>query len=199
MALECELKYYDVDLVDAATRLSEAGGKSDGPYFESNWVLDYEDRSLKAAGILLRLREKNGKSVLTVKKPPELEIPSTLKVFEEIESEVDDLSMVRKALETVGFRVAFRYEKVRAKWKFMNCVVCLDRLPYGDFIEIEGTEETVPVCAEAIGLDANKTTRSTYHTMNLEFRSETGLEPDENFIFPDDQRRAIAKEIGKDE
>lgn len=198
MALECELKYFNVNLADARRRLSEAGGSTTGPYLESNWVLDYEDRSLKTAGILLRLREKQGRAILTVKKPPEVEVPSSLKVFEEIESVVDDLPMVKKALEVVGFKVAFAYEKVREKWKFMDCVICLDQLPFGDFVEIEGTEESVPACAEAIGLTSDKTTKATYHALNLAYREKNQLNHDESFVFSEDQRQAIMKEIGKD-
>lgn len=88
MGLEYELKYFDVDFGELRTWLSQSGGQCLGRYFESNLVFDYPDRSLKASGILLRLREKQGKAVLTVKKPPKEDVPSALKVFEEIESVV---------------------------------------------------------------------------------------------------------------
>lgn len=198
MGLECELKYLDVDLDGLSRRLDAAGALSTGQYFESNLVFDYPDRSLKEAGILLRLRDKQGKAVLTVKRPPETEGPSALKIFEEIESEVEDFATVRKALEVVGFTVAFAYEKVREKWSFMECAVCLDRLPYGDFVEIEGTEDTVPACAEALGLMGNPTSKETYHALNIEHRRKNGLEHDESFTFTPDRKRAILKEIGKD-
>jgi len=197
MALECELKYLDVNLDDLSRRLADAGGESLGRYFESNLVFDYPDRSLKGAGILLRLREKQGQGVLTVKHPPKADIPSALKVFEEIETEVGDFSIMQSALEALGFSVAFAYEKVREKWKYNRCTICLDRLPFGDYVEIEGTEETVPACAENIGLAKSNTSKATYHALNIEYRQGNGLDPDESFVFDDEQRASIFKEIGK--
>jgi len=198
MGLECELKYLDVDLDDLSHRLKGTDGEYLGRYFESNLVFDYPDRSLKEAGILLRLREKQGKAVLTVKRPPEVELSSTLKVFEEIESVVDDFGTVKMALETVGFSIAFAYEKVREKWMFMDCNICLDHLPYGDYVEIEGTEVTVPECAAILGLDRNATSKSTYHALNIEYRERNGMEYDESFVFSDEAKAVMFKEIGKE-
>lgn len=198
MTLECELKFLEADLEALSRRLADSGGDCAGRYLESNLVFDYPDRSLRSAGILLRLRDKQGKGVLTVKRPPAQEGPSALKVFEEIESEVEDFDTVRKALEVVGFRVAFAYEKVREKWAFGGCAVCLDRLPFGDFVEIEGEEPSVMRCAKDLGLAGKPISKETYHALNIEYRRETGLEPDENFVFSPEQREAIAGEIGKE-
>lgn len=198
MPLECELKYLNVDLDDLSRRLGDLGGETTGRYFESNMVFDYADRSLKKAGVLLRLREKKGTAVLTVKRPPEADVPSTLKVFEEIESVVEDFDTVKRALEAVGFSVAFAYEKVREKWRFMDCVICLDHLPFGDYVEIEGTEETVPQCATALGIADNETSKLTYHAINIEYRSKEGLEFDESFVFSDSERTGLKKRFGKE-
>ena len=123
MPLECELKYLDVNLEDLSRRLAEAGGERLGRYFESNLVFDYPDRDLKDAGILLRLRKRQGQAVLTVKHPPKGDVPSALKVFEEIETTVGDFSIMKTALEALGFSVAFAYEKVREKWKQLLMVI----------------------------------------------------------------------------
>jgi len=198
MVLECELKYLGVNLDDLGSRLAEAGGERLGKYFESNLVFDYPDRSLKSSGVLLRLRKKQGQALLTVKRPTEIDVTSALKVYEEIETVVGDFSTMQAALEAVGFSVAFAYEKVRESWEYKNCKICLDRLPFGDYVEIEGTEETVPACANALGLGSYDISKSTYHDINVENRLENGLDPDENFVFENGQRAAIFKVIGKE-
>lgn len=198
MGLECELKYLDVDLDELRRRLNEAGGTSSGRYFEYNLVFDREGRVLKAAGVLLRLRKKRGQCVLTVKRPPEVEPESALKVFEEIETSVGDFSTMKLALEALGFSVAFAYEKEREKWKFMDCTICLDRLPFGDYVEIEGMETTVFRCADILGIADKPTSKMTYHAINIEYRSEKGLDSDENFVFSDAERAEIIRQIGKD-
>lgn len=195
MALECELKYLDVSLAPLAEKLEQLGATSTGRYFESNAVFDRPDRSLKETGILLRLRQKQGNTVLTVKRPSSGAVDSALKVFEEIETGVEDAQGMREALEAIGFTLAFAYEKVREQWRYMDCIICLDRLPFGRFVEIEGTEEAVPVCAEALGLSGQRTTKATYHALNLEHRAQLGLPPDENFVFGDEERAAIFREI----
>lgn len=198
MGLEYELKYLDVNFDDLGSRLNEVGGQFLGRYFETNLVFDYADRSLKEAGILLRLREKQGKAVLTVKKPPKTEAPSSLKVFEEIESEVDDFHTVKSALETVGFHIAFAYEKVREKWIYRNCAICMDSVPFGDFVEIEGLEGGVQKCAQDLGLDGNPTSKMTYHALNLEYREKNNLPLDESFVFEEGRKEALIKELGKE-
>ena len=198
MVLECELKYLDADLKRLSDHLEDVGGKCLGRYFESNLVFDYPDRSLKAKGILLRLRQKQGQAVLTVKRPPDEEMDTVLKIFEEIETGVDDFNVTKRALEAVGFVVAFAYEKVREKWRYAECVICLDTLPFGDYVEIEGTEKSVPVCASRLGLDGLPTSISTYHALNIEYRQAKGLEPDESFVFSADRRADLLREIGEE-
>lgn len=198
MALEMELKYLNADFDDMRERMKEAGGRSSGPYYESNLVFDDAKRSLKKQGTLLRLREKQGKSVLTVKKKPENPNSSRLKVFEEIESGVDDFDALKDALEAIGFTVAFGYEKVREKWAFMDCTVCLDHLPFGDFVEIEGTEETVSACAVALAIDGNSTTKKTYYALNLESQERNSQTVDESFLFSGEERERLFRELMKE-
>ena len=47
----------------------------------------------------------------------------------------------------------FAYEKVREEWEFAGCHVCLDRLCFGDFVELEGEPESIRAAAAALGLD----------------------------------------------
>jgi len=198
MVLESELKFLDVNLEETSRRLREGGGESLGRYFESNTVFDYPDRSLKKKGILLRLRERQGVAVLTVKRPSRELGPTELKAFEEIETTVGDHAAMRDSLLAVGFMDAFGYEKVREKWRYMDCVVCLDTLPFGDFIEIEGTDATVNACAAALGIGGGAASKQTYHGLNVEYRHAEGLEPDENFRFAPDVRDGLLRELGKD-
>jgi adenylate cyclase class 2 len=198
MVLESELKFLDANLKETSLRLREGGGESIGRYFETNTVFDYPDRSLKKQGILLRLRERQGQAVLTVKRPPREMKPTQLKVFEEIETMVSDFGAMRDSLLAVGLTEAFGYEKVREKWRYRDCVVCLDTLPFGDFIEIEGTDVTVYACADALGIGGCETTKQTYHGLNIEHRHARGLAPDENFRFDASVRDDLLRELGKD-
>jgi len=199
MALERELKFVDADLGALRRALSVGGGEPcGGRYFESNLVFDGPGRPLRASGVLLRLRLRQGRAVLTVKRPPSVPEESVLKVFEELETTVGDFAVMRSALEAVGFEVAFAYEKVREKWCFAGCTVCLDHLPFGDFVEIEGDEMSVLRCAEALGIDPATSTKATYHALNLERRAAAQGDFDENFVFSPEERAGLLSEIGRE-
>ncbi|WP_243546555.1 class IV adenylate cyclase [Pseudodesulfovibrio tunisiensis] len=195
MSLECEVKFPEVDPSELAARLVRAGAESLGRYLERNLVFDDASRSLREASILLRLRSRQGESVLTVKRPPDNPVPSSLKVFEELETHVADFQIMRAILEALGYSVAFGYDKVRARFRFMDCVVCVDELPFGCFAEIEGSEETVWPCARVLGLERATASTETYHALNRAHRERNGLKPDENFTFSRERLDRIRLEL----
>ena len=197
MGMEKELKFLHVDHDGMRRKMSGTGVRTAAAYYERNLVFDTPDRTLKSAETLLRLRQKPGKAMLTVKQPPESDEVSALKVYQEREMEVGDFETMVGLLESVGFEVAFAYEKFREKWAFMDCVVCLDRLPFGDYAEIEGEEAEVLACAEVLGLDRATASKATYHALNLEWRADSGLPPDENFVFEAEERLRFGKKVGK--
>ena len=103
---------------------------------ESNWVFDRRDAApserLRTRRELLRLRTDGGGSRLTFKSAPE--IRGGVKERAEHEFAVDDPAAARVFLESLGFEVTARYEKVRERWLLLGCEVALDRTPIGDFV-----------------------------------------------------------------
>lgn len=185
MGLEYELKFIGPDLDALRARLAAAGAhRKSEAYFERNLVFDLPGRTLKAAGTLLRLRLKGGEdAVLCVKRP--VKSSGLLKAYEEHQTTVGSFEATRELLEGLGYRVALTYEKVREKWVLGEVEACLDTLPFGDFVELEGAEEDVLAAAEKLGLSGLTTSRATYHDLNREHRSQNGLPADESFVFPE--------------
>ncbi len=190
MALEVELKFLDPDLDRVRARLEELGGRSLGRVFERNTVFDDPARSLRAGRVLLRLR-RAGQAVLTLKHPPVGPQPGDVKVFEEIETRVADPGAMETILAGLGYAPTFVYEKVREEWTFADCHVCLDRLPFGDFVEIEGEREALFACAAALGLDPGRTSTANYHALHLAWRRDQGLAEEESFVFPEPRRQEL--------
>jgi adenylate cyclase class 2 len=52
----------------------------------------------------------------------------------------------------LGFKEEQVYEKWREIYVFGDTYLCLDTMPYGDFLEIEGTKESIQQLALKIGL-----------------------------------------------
>lgn len=195
MALEMEVKYTGADHGAVRKALSACGAEMVGVWFESNAVFDNPDRSLKGAGKLLRLRRRGDASVLTVKVPPEGEVPEGLKVFDEHETLVADHDAMADCLEALGYAVVFAYEKVREKWRLNDCAVCLDTLPFGMYVEIEGTRDGIAACVKQLGLAEENACTETYYSLNLCYRTERDLPEDESFVFEEAERKRILKEL----
>ena len=184
MALETEIKFLDVDHEALRARLAELGAQPLGRGFESNVVYDDANRSLKACGTLLRLREHNRRHVLTLKTAAKTS-SATAKVYEEAETEVLSVQPMREILAGLGYQPVLRYEKVRETWSLLGCEICLDILPFGDFAEIEGDEDAIAACAMALRLPPNSASKATYHELNRQHREAHGLPEDESFVFDD--------------
>ena len=182
MALEIEIKFLNIDHDELRKRLAAFGAQRIGSGFESNIVYDDAARSLKTRGTLLRLREQNSRFILTLKNAA-MVTPSLAKIYEESETEVLNAPAMREILAGLGYMPVLRYEKVREKWMYLGCEVCLDTLPFGLFAEIEGNEQDIMACAKALGLPDSAASKATYHDLNRQHRTSQGLPPDESFVF----------------
>lgn len=200
MALEVELKYLDADHAELRGRLKRLGAEFLGRYFEENKVFDDADRKLRSRSVLLRLRRKLAadmdRAVLTVKSLPAESVSSTAKVYEEFETEVGDSGKMAAVLDVLGYRPVFSYEKVREKWGLMGCVVCLDRLSFGDFVEVEGPEDRIMACEKNLEFKPEMRSRLTYHALNAEYLAANGLPNNENFVFEPEERDRLIKKMG---
>ncbi|OGR39732.1 MAG: hypothetical protein A2051_05165 [Desulfovibrionales bacterium GWA2_65_9] len=201
MPLEIEVKFLDVDHAALRERLAGLEAHYVGRWFEANIVFDDAQRSLKATGTLLRLREKSGHVVLTLKRAvgdtatvnakvnatanAKVNAKVNAKIYDETETDVADAASMRAILAGLGYTPALRYEKIREKWTLLGCEVCLDTLPFGDFVEIEGDEEDISACAKALALPRDKASTATYHDLNRQARETSGAPPDESFVFDD--------------
>jgi len=189
MSTETEVKFVGIDIPALRRTLRRAGAVRLACRLERNEVLDDPDRSLKARGVLLRLRD-DGRAILTVKAPAPGPSPAGLKTRIEHESGLDDLAAVRAGLAVLGFAPVFAYEKVREEWAFMDCHVCLDRLCFGDFAEIEGEAGAIRAAALALHLDWARSTPENYHRLHAAWRAAKGLAPQDSFVFDETERAA---------
>lgn len=176
MARECEAKLR-VDSLDAIrNRLTALGAANEGDCLEKNWVLDDSSGRLAKQGKLLRVRSLgDAGGILTVKTP----LPGgEFKNREEIETMVDSTEDLLRQLQTVGFHVAWIYEKKRQTWLWSDCVLALDECPeMGTFVEIEGTPDRIKSVAAELGLDPELHIEDNYLTLWKKHIEETGQRP----------------------
>lgn len=149
--LEIEVKFYLKDIESMRRNILKIGIESKGRVFETN--IRYEDNhnTLIQKKTLLRLR-KDEKTTLTLKSRPTME-SRDFKVFNELEVEVDDMDTMNQILKALGFHPEQKYEKWRETLILDRTGLFLDRMPYGDFLEIEGQPQDIKYWASRLGLN----------------------------------------------
>ena len=152
--LEIEVKFYLADLEGMRNKILELGAKSKGRLFETN--IRYEDKinSLIKKKSLLRLRQDQ-KTTFTLKSSPPVK-SKDYKIVNELEVEVSDFATMDQILKTLGFHPEQKYEKWRETFILDQTLFCLDSMPYGDFLEIEGQEKDIRYYASKLDLNWQK-------------------------------------------
>lgn len=148
--LEIEVKFNLKNSETIRSRILDIGGISKGRIFEKNFMYDDRQKSLCNQSSLLRLRQDE-KSRLTYK----CRVPnenSEFKVRQELEVEVSDFKIMDNILNSLGFRQEQVYEKWRETLILDSTLFCIDTMPYGIFLEIEGEEKAILKAASDLGL-----------------------------------------------
>ena len=127
---------------------------------ERNLRLDTSERSLQKEDRLLRLR-KDDRVRITYKDNAKIEDGVITRT--EIEFTCDDFAMARILFEALGYQVMVVYEKYRREYRIGDVVVTLDEMPYGNFVEIEASNNTlIEGVAQMLGLNWSKGIGTNY-------------------------------------
>ena len=148
--LEIEVKFYLEDIETIRERLIQSGADSNGRNFERNICFDNEDDGLFLSDSLLRLR-KDDRATLTYKAIPDAG-DREFKVLKELEVEVSDFETMLNILCALGFHQSQSYEKYRETFTIGDAKLCLDQMPFGNFLEIEGGKDEIRNLAQQIGM-----------------------------------------------
>ncbi len=158
--LEIEVKFRIEDRPLAVRRIEALGAVSGGRVFETNVRFDDPEGSLTRQGALLRLR-RDTRTTLTHKSRP-AEADRNFKVYEEREVIVSDFDAMQRILASLGLRPRQRYEKWRETFMLNRTHLCLDEMPFGIFLEIEGDPGEIRRIAAELGLPWEKRILMTY-------------------------------------
>ena len=148
--LEIEVKFLLPDVENLRQRIASTGAIEQGRVFETNFRFDDANGSLAGNLSLLRLRKADGTTLTFKSKPPETD--NQFKIHTEYEVTVSDFDMMRRILERLGVRRRQVYEKWRETFILNATHLCVDAMPFGDFLEIEGTKTAIIAVASRLGL-----------------------------------------------
>ena len=177
--LEIEVKFYLADIESVRNKILELGAESKGRLFETNIRYEDKNNSLIKKKSVLRLRQDE-KTTLTFKSRPPVK-SRDYKIVNELEVEVSDFTTMDQILQSLDFHPEQKYEKWRETIVLDQTLFCLDNMPYGNFLEIEGQEKDIRYYASRLGLNWQKRILFNYleifeimrNNLKLEFKDIT--------------------------
>lgn len=167
MALEIEKKYR-IDkkmIVELTARLAELGAVFVYETFEENYL--HRGGHLVERNAFLRLRKTDTKNTLTYKE--KVANDSDFKHQIEFETVVSDVEATEHIIEALGYELAIVYEKHRKAWHFGDVEIVLDELPFGYYMEIEGTMKNILAAEKQLGADLLEAEARGYPRLTLKF------------------------------
>ncbi|MBX3288618.1 MAG: class IV adenylate cyclase [Acidobacteria bacterium] len=172
MALEIEKKYRldETDAERIAAALEQFGAEYVGLDNEVNII--YGGPALAQKGAVLRIRQTDEKALLTFKR--RTGDAGDIKQQIEEETEISDADAVKAMLAELGFSPVLVYEKHRRTWKFRSVEVVLDELPFGLYMEIEGSITAIKEAEMLIDADLLETEHMTYPRLTAEHGVRAG-------------------------
>jgi adenylate cyclase class 2 len=175
--VETEVKIPIGNAEEIVGKIREAGfGIAVPRLFEANTLYDKPNKELRNAGMLLRLREVGGNSVITWKGQGQA---GPHKARPEIETTLGSAEVLGQILEKLGYERSFRYEKYRTEFRQENNdgVITVDETPIGNFLELEGPGEWIDRTASQLGFTEKQYVLESYGRLYLEDCERRGVKP----------------------
>jgi len=188
---EIEIKLRITDIRAIQRKIKSLAATSQPRVQEQNTLYDTAQSHLRRHKMLLRVRietpdnRSNERVILTVKAPPHSQPKRPrYKVRAEREQSVPQSSrQYAKALTSLGFRPAFRYDKFRTTFHLRNLHLDLDETPAGIYLELEGHPKAIDRAAKALGFTKKAYLRATYWDLYAAACRRRGTKP-KNMLFP---------------
>lgn len=156
-------------------------------HFEANVVFDFKGLRLRKKRKLLRLRTVGNRHVLTYKGTPRRS--SGYKVRKEFETVVEDAQRLQFALEGLGLRPVFEYQKYRTVYTHKSqrkstgrALLLYDETPIGEFLELEGPRRWIDTMARRLGYRREDYITASYGTLYQKYCRRQGVKPG-NMVF----------------
>jgi adenylate cyclase class 2 len=172
MSIEIEKKYrLNEELRDVVlASLNDSGAEYIGEDNEENII--YGGAILSEKNAVLRVRKIGDRAVLTYKM--RLAGSGEIKRQIEEETEVSNPDAIQKIVKELGFTPVLIYEKRRRTWKFRSVEIVIDELPFGLYMEIEGSVTAIKEAEILLDLDELEAEHKTYPILTSELGIKNG-------------------------
>lgn len=179
MAIETEKKYRldKKRLVEITAKLAELGAEFASEVFEENYL--HRGGVLDERAAVLRLRKTGSRTLLTYKERMASEADFKHKI--EHETEVADVNETENIIEKLGYTLSVVYEKHRKTFHMGNVEVVLDELPFGLYMEIEGSMEDITKAEKKLGIEDLEPEARGYPRLTMKYGKLKGSVTESRF------------------
>jgi adenylate cyclase class 2 len=184
---EIEVKFKIKDTDKLVEKLTKMKGKRLEEVYQKTFNAFKPDYSCVKQGIFLRARIEGFVHTMTIKIKPK----KKTEYFERKEYEliISDVRVAIEMFKALGYTKIRTFEKYRTVWTFKNrkvkvLKVLLDKLPIGDYVEIEGTKKEIERMIKDLGLDGEKRIIVSYWHL---YEQKTG-DKEGNMLFKQNER-----------
>jgi len=177
---EIEIKIQIEDkneIKEIQKKLKSLNGISAPKIFQRTFRLDTPSFDLEQKGIFLRTRKEGENAVMTVKIKFLKTNNTNYFQRKEFEISIDSAENGAELLRNLGFSKQKIFEKYRELWTFekKEVQVTIDNLPFGDFIEIEGSKKEIEEMIKSLGMINKKRIINTYWDLFDEWKKKKGI------------------------
>lgn len=141
--------------------------------YELSVMYDNPERLMKTTNGRIRVRKSGSLVEFCYKKPI-----SHNGIKQEIEHQVsvDDHDSLVEILTAMQFTLATSYERYRTEYELEGAKVSIDEYPFGQFLEIEGSESAILRVATMLDCDMETNRTESCDTLFRLWREERGLQ-----------------------
>lgn len=170
MEIEKKYRLRDDALESITESLKDLSVNFEGEDFEENTI--YGGEVLDATTSIVRIRRTQNRALVTFKR--RVENTSDVKQQIEYETEIADAEAMDKILRELGLEPRLVYEKRRKTWRLRSVEVVVDELPFGQFMEIEGSVTGIKEAEMLLGIEDLETEHETYPRLTARLGKRVG-------------------------
>lgn len=183
MGIEIEKKFRlrPKQVAKITRRLKKLGAQFTDETFEQNYL--HRGRVLDERRAVLRLRKTESKTLLTYKQP--IGTSGHVKQKIEYETEVSNVEQTEKIIAALGYQLSLVYEKRRKTFHLGEVEIVLDELPFGLFMEIEGSHRDIAYAEKRLGTKKLKPEIRGYPRLTMKYGQMRGAVMESRFKIGD--------------
>ncbi|MEA2097591.1 MAG: class IV adenylate cyclase [Patescibacteria group bacterium] len=178
--IEKEIKIKINDIDGLIGQLLQDGATIKNKAMQKTVRFDTINENLEKKGVFLRVRSGN-KNTITMKE--KIGNDKNIRARKETEFEIEDIDKMIYIFKKIGFDYIKIMEKFRINLNYKNAILSIDELPFGFFLEIEGTENQINTISDKLNYSTKDKIIETYWDLFENYKKKKNIKS-KNIIFP---------------